>query len=92
MARPDVAYPRNRRHRCARWVFSPRPLTLQQAADESGFSYGHMQRLVSEGELENVGAPGSPRVRRGDLPRKPCRPENGQAELADEILARRTGR
>ena len=65
-------------------------LTLQQSADESGFSYGHIQRLVAEGAVENVGAPGSPRVRRGDLPRKPGRPENGSVDLADEILARRS--
>ena len=64
-------------------------LTLQQAADESGFSYGHIQRLVAEGALENVGAPGSPRVRRGDLPRKPGRAQNGRVDLADEVLARR---
>jgi hypothetical protein len=67
-------------------------LTLQQAADESGFSYGHVQRLVTEGALENVGAPGSPRVRRGDLPRKPGWPKVGQPGLADEILARRANR
>ena len=64
-------------------------LTVQQAAGESGYSYGHLQRLVAEGELENIGSPGSPRVRRGDLPRKPGRPENGGVDLADEILARR---
>jgi hypothetical protein len=67
-------------------------LTLQRAADESGYSYGHLQRLVSEGELANVGTSGSPRVRRGDLPRKPGRPENGQSSLADELLARRADR
>ncbi len=64
-------------------------LTLQRAANESGYSYGHLQRLVGEGELENVGSIGSPRVRRGDLPRKPGRAQNGRLGLADEILTRR---
>jgi hypothetical protein len=67
-------------------------LTLQRAADESGYSYGHLQRLVSDGELENIGTSGSPRVRRGDLPRKSGKLENEQPDLADEVLARRAVR
>ena len=67
-------------------------LTLEQAADESGYSYAHVQRTVSEGAIDNVGEPGAPRIRRGDLPRKAGRGPTLRAEpgdLADEILARR---
>lgn len=46
------------------------PLTLSQAALESGFSKDRLRHLVSSGELVNVGRKGSPRLRRGDLPRK----------------------
>lgn len=55
-------------------------LTLQQAAAESGFSYSTLEKMLRTGDLENVGRKRAPRVRRGDLPRKPrrCRnaPEN----------------
>ena len=47
-------------------------LTLEQAAEESGYSYSHLQRLVSTGEIPNLGKPGSPRVRRAALPTKPA--------------------
>ncbi len=67
-------------------------LTLAEANVESGYSYSHLQRLVADGAIENVGEPGSPLLRRGDLPRKPGRDsplalENG--DFAEEILTRR---
>ncbi len=46
------------------------PLSLRTAAEESGFSYDRLQRMVGEGGLPNVGKPGAPLVRRCDLPRK----------------------
>lgn len=46
-------------------------LTLAQAAAESGYSEGHVARLILEGKIPNAGRKRSPRVRRGDLPRKP---------------------
>ena len=46
------------------------PLTLQEAARESGYSYSALQKLVATGKLPNVGSPHRPRVRRGLLPRK----------------------
>ena len=43
------------------------PLTLQEAADETGRSYSTLQKQVAEGRLANVGRRGSPRIRRCDL-------------------------
>jgi hypothetical protein len=48
-------------------------LTLAEAERESGYSRQHLARMVRKGTLTNVGRPRSPRVRRGDLPRKPRR-------------------
>lgn len=46
-------------------------LNLAQAARESGYTADHIGRLVKEGKLYNYGRNHAPRVRRGDLPRKP---------------------
>lgn len=46
-------------------------LPLSKASELSGYSYSHLQRLVSEGTIPNAGRPGSPRIRRRDLPRRP---------------------
>ena len=46
------------------------PLTLQQAAAESGLSAEHIGRLVRQGKLKNVGRKHAPRVLRGDVARK----------------------
>ena len=46
-------------------------LTLQEAADESGYSTDHIGRLIREGKIPNAGRPGAPRIARGDLPIKP---------------------
>lgn len=44
------------------------PLTLKAAAAEVGLSVGHVARLVRNGAVPNVAAPGKrPRVRRADL-------------------------
>ena len=43
------------------------PLTLQQAADETGRPYSTLQKHVADGRISNVGHKGSPRVRRCDL-------------------------
>ena len=68
-------------------------LTLQEAAAESGYSYSALQKLVSSGELANVGERHRPRVRRGDLPRKArglsTRPRSGEPDLAAQVLAHR---
>ena len=65
-------------------------LTLEQAAELSGFSYSAVQKMVSEGAIENVGKKGAPRVRRGDLPMKACDPAKHPAsepDLAELVLA-----
>lgn len=47
------------------------PLTLEQAADESGMSRDHLRHLVASGAVPNAGRKGAPRIRRADLPTKP---------------------
>lgn len=47
------------------------PVTLAAAAALSGYSVAHLRRLIGDGALRNVAATGGPRVRLGDLPRKP---------------------
>ena len=63
-------------------------LTLGDAAEESGYSYSAIQKMVASGELSNLGDKGNPRVRRGDLPRKPIAPpaQSGEPDLAGMIL------
>lgn len=46
-------------------------LTLRDAARESGFSADYLGDLVQDGKIPNAGKKGAPRIRRGDLPRKP---------------------
>lgn len=64
-------------------------LTLEDAVQESGFSYAALQKMVATGRIENVGRRYRPRVRRGDLPRKGNKPSLIQAEpdLAARVLA-----
>ena len=45
-------------------------LSLTHAARESGYSAGHLGRLVRDGTIPNAGRPHAPRIRRADLPRK----------------------
>jgi hypothetical protein len=45
-------------------------LGLRAAAQESGYTVDHLRRLIREGQIANAGRPHSPRIRRGDLPRK----------------------
>lgn len=74
-------------------------LTLEQAAEESGYSYSTLQRKVASGEISNAGEKHAPRIRRGDLPRKGSRidaeeeqedgGEQEDAGIASEILGAR---
>lgn len=45
-------------------------LTLEAAADASGYSSGRLRHMVADGLIPNAGAKGRPRIRRGDLPKK----------------------
>lgn len=67
-------------------------LTLNQAAQESGYSYSALEKMVREGRLPNVGSKGAPRVRRANLPRKGERSTFHSEEpgLAQQILQSRT--
>ena len=58
-------------------------LTLGQAARESGYSAGHLGRLVRDGTIPNAGRPNAPKIRRADLPRKATglRPKPPAAKL-----------
>lgn len=46
------------------------PLSLTQAAQESGFTRDHLARRVRKGLIPNAGS-ARPLIRRGDLPAKP---------------------
>jgi hypothetical protein len=45
-------------------------LTLKDASALSGYSTSHLRALISDGTLTNAGRKGSPRLLRGELPRK----------------------
>ena len=68
-------------------------LTLEQATQESGYSYSALQKQVASGQLRNLGSKHQPRVRRGDLPRKGRVSERAvpllesEPDLADTVLA-----
>ena len=64
-------------------------LTLEQAAQESGFSYSHLQHLVAGMHLKNRGSARRPRIRRGDLPHKVGHAESSTLGIADQVLAAR---
>ncbi len=46
------------------------PLSIKQAAEETGYSESRLYSLVEGGAVNNAGKPGGPLVRRADLPRK----------------------
>lgn len=46
-------------------------LSLPEAARLSGYSSGHLGRLIRKGEIANAGRHCAPRIRRQDLPVKP---------------------
>jgi hypothetical protein len=60
-------------------------LTLTEAARVSGLTSDYIGQLVRQGKLRNVGRPGSPRVRRADLPGKSGRgrPPKSEALSSD---------
>jgi hypothetical protein len=63
------------------------PLTLDEAADVSGFHRDHIARLLAQEEngLENVGRKGAPLVRRGDLPMKGRRKSTATSAIVKTV-------
>lgn len=62
-------------------------LDLPEAAEESGYTTSHIRRLLGleagyKAILPNAGTKKQPRIRRGDLPRKPGHPGRTPAGLA----------
>ncbi len=74
-------------------IWQTEPLTLEEAAEESGYSYSSLQKKVALGGIPNIGKAGAPRVQRQFLPRKAPKPrfelESGEPDLAGEILLSR---
>lgn len=66
------------------------PLTPRQAAKESGYTADHLRDLLRQGKLPNVGEENAPRIRRGDLPRKP--PDREQRDSPVEVLHEKLSR
>ena len=65
-------------------------LTLAQAGRESGYSYHALQKMLADGRLPNAGVRHRPRIRRGDLPKKPSSGHEGakgKPDLASLVLA-----
>lgn len=62
-------------------------LTLAGAARVCGYTADHLGRLIREGKLFNHGRARAPRVRLGDLPRKPVLPSH--QVISDHVDASR---
>lgn len=60
-------------------------LTLEAAADESGYSRDHLSRLIAEEVLPNAGKKHAPRIRRRDLPRKPGHAPQAAPSAAEPV-------
>jgi hypothetical protein len=64
------------------------PLTLEEAAQESGYSRDHLGRVLAEGIIPNAGEPYAPRIRRFDLPRKPGHTSESATPLDGPVSSR----
>jgi hypothetical protein len=64
-----------RAHELENWIAakSEDAVSVADASDATGYSPDHIRRQLSSGNLPNVGEPGRPRIRRGDL-----RPKRGR--------------
>lgn len=69
-------------------VHQTEPLTLDEAAAESGYTVGHLSRLISDGVLPNMGESYAPRLCRADLPRKPGHEVGHQGGLDAAVSSR----
>jgi hypothetical protein len=81
------------RARLAAWAAEP--LSVAEAAGESGYSESRLRQLLAEGQVPNAGREGAPRILRRDLPARPGQDgptlelAGGERSVADEALARR---
>ncbi len=69
------------------------PLTVAEAAAESGYSEDYLRELVRDGRIPDsrpAGSEGRIRIRRADLPRK--LPDNGDGRVRELAEAVRTSR
>jgi len=77
-------------------LWETEPLTLEEAATESGYSYSTLQQMTASGRLRNIGEKHRPRVCREDLPKKATSPAGESLitgpDLAQEVIARRLTR
>ena len=62
-------------------------LTYQEAARESGYHADTLGHLVREGKIPNATRKGAPRIRRGDLPRKPGKPQASAYDPSADALS-----
>jgi hypothetical protein len=68
------------------------PLSLEQAAQESGYSSESLRHMVRDGTIPNAGRRGAPRIRRADLPRRPARTASAYDAGEDALsIVRRAG-
>lgn len=68
-------------------------LTLQEAAEEAGISYGGADKRVRRGEWKTVSGPGPRRVRRHQVlgrPRPGPTTDQGEPDVAEKVLRART--
>ena len=61
-------------------------VSIKEAATLGGFSVDHIQRLVRQGRIENVGRKGKPRIRREEVPTKPGHIAEQRAKLRSNSL------
>lgn len=62
------------------------PLTLKEAARESGYSESTLQQKIAAGRLPNAGKRGAPRILRRDLPRKAGADRRGPSSEALDVV------
>ena len=63
------------------------PLTLRQAAEESGYSEDSLGDLIRKKKIPNAGEKGAPRILRQHLPRKPRKVAKGQGDSPGSATA-----
>jgi hypothetical protein len=71
-------------------------ISLAEAARVSGYTAGHLGRLVRAGKITNVGRKGAPKVRQRDLPTKPAKlaiqATNAQSQAVSDARSLRARR